>query len=401
MLVFSASAQAQDLGFYLSHARENSPLIRDFHNQADMSDADSALIRASYKIQVNAVSNDFYAPTTHGFGYDNIITNGGQLSAEVQAVKTFVSNKNLTSQYEAIRIQRQTLGNNQRLVEKDLQKTITAQYIIVYGDLETLRFNRQVMNLYEEEEKILKRLTQANIYRQSDYLTFYVSLQQQAMVVRQSSIQFSNDAGMLNYLAGIVDTNQVELAAPDLQPAQATDLGSSSLYRQYSLDSIRLLNQQLAISYSYKPKLGMYADAGYNSSLMLDAYKNFGASAGLNFIVPIYDGRQRQLKIQKLAIAERTRQEYRQSFIRQYSQQVLQLMKQLKETESLMDDIGHQIKYSNTLVEVNKKLLSTGEVRITDLILAINAYLTAKNLLNQNYVGRMQIINQMNYWQSI
>jgi hypothetical protein len=40
-------------------------------------------------------------------------------------------------------------------------------------------------------------------------------------------------------------------------------------------------------------------------------------------------------------------------------------------------------------------------VRITDLILTINTYLNARNLLNQNYVNRMQIINQINYWQAL
>jgi hypothetical protein len=43
-------------------------------------------------------------------------------------------------------------------------------------------------------------------------------------------------------------------------------------------------------------------------------------------------------------------------------------------------------------------LLETGDARIADLVIALNNYLTAKNLLTQNTVSRLQIINQINYW---
>ena len=179
------------------------------------------------------------------------------------------------------------------------------------------------------------------------------------------------------------------------------DIYNTPYYRQYTLDSLTLVNQQKTIFYGYKPKLNVYADAGYNSSLQYEPYKNFGVSAGLNFSVPIYDGKQRKMKYQKINIAENTRQQYKDYFLRQYNQQIAQLSQQLSATESLITDINNQIKYSSTLIGVNKKLLETGEVRITDLILTINTFLNARNLLNQNYVNRMQIINQINYWQAL
>jgi len=35
---------------------------------------------------------------------------------------------------------------------------------------------------------------------------------------------------------------------------------------------------------------------------------------------------------------------------------------------------------------------------MTDYILALNNYITAKNLVVQNMIARLQIINQLNYW---
>jgi hypothetical protein len=76
-------------------------------------------------------------------------------------------------------------------------------------------------------------------------------------------------------------------------------------YQQFSLISLRFLNQASLIHYSYRPKLDAFADAGLNSSLAYQGYKNFGTSFGMSLIVPIYDGKQRKLKLTKLAIAEK------------------------------------------------------------------------------------------------
>jgi len=397
----AARAQEHNLDYYFQHAKNSSPLLADYRNQLQAASVDSQILNATRKIQVNGISTNSYAPVIAGYGYDNVITNGAQVSAFVQANKNIITSANLATQYETIRLMKSSIGNTALLVEKDIRKTITTQYITVYGDYQTLRFDREILTLFRSEDSLLKRLTQAGIYKQTDYLTFYVSLQQQQLLVRQSEIQFRNNCATLNYMSGIVDTSLIRLAAPELELRALPDIINSPFYRQYTIDSLNLVNQQKTILYTYKPKLNIYADAGYNSSLQYEPYKNFGMSAGLNFSVPIYDGKQRSMKYQKINIAEDTRQHYKDYFLRQYSQQIAQLLQQLQATESLIDDIKGQIKYSSTLIDVNRKLLETGEVRITDLILTINTFLNARNLLNQNFVNRMQIINQINYWQAL
>src|SRR6185295_3001232 len=175
------------------------------------------------------------------------------------------------------------------------------------------------------------------------------------------------------------------IADPNLHIREFPDVYNSIYYQQFSIDSLRFLNQASVIHYSYRPKLDAFADAGYNSTLAYQGYRNFGTSFGLSLIVPIYDGRQKKLKLNKVGIAEKTRTAYRDFFLKQYDQQIAQLIQQLKATESLIEEINGQIKYANRLIEVNGKLLETGNIRITDFIIAINTYLNARNLLNQNY----------------
>ena len=104
------------------------------------------------------------------------------------------------------------------------------------------------------------------------------------------------------------------------------------------------------------------------------------------------------MQYSKIAIAEKTRNNYKDFFITQYSQQMAQLKQQLKATDELIADIIKQLKYTESLITVNEKLLETGEVRITDYILALNNFINAKNLITQNAINRLQLINQINYW---
>lgn len=393
--------QEHGLDYYVNHARDNSPLLKDYRGQQAALDLDSMLLRASYKVQVNGVSTNSYAPVVSGFGYDNAITNGGQLSAQVQAVRTFASKNNLAGQLQTIALDRRSVGNTAAVAEKDLQRAVTSQYISAYGSMLTMQFNEEIKALLEKEEHILKELTQGNIYKQADYLTFFVTLQQQRLIYRQSAIQYQNDYAMLNYLCGIVDTAGTALADPALRPAAWQGAYNSVFYQQFSIDSLKVLNQRSVLHYSYRPRFSAFADAGYLSSLAYRAEKNFGASFGVTLSVPIYDGRQRRMKYSKTEIAERTRSAYRDFFLRQYDQQVGQLMQQLHATQGLVAEIDDQIKYARTLIGVNERLLETGNAKITDYIIAINTYLNARNLATGNYISRLQVINQINYWQAL
>ncbi len=152
------------------------------------------------------------------------------------------------------------------------------------------------------------------------------------------------------------------------------------------------------LNYSYRPKLSAFANAGFSSSFLYQAYTNFGFSVGMNLNVPIYDGHQRNMLQNKVRLQENTNENYKDFFSRQYDQQIAMLRQQLNGTESLINDIDDQIKYAEGLINVNGKLLETGDAKISDFVIAINNYLTAKNLLTQNNISRMQIINQINYW---
>jgi outer membrane protein TolC len=393
-----SSAQSNGLSFYIKQAMSNSPLLKDYQNQVLLNQLDSQRILAGYKPQVTGSSFNMYAPIIGGFGYDQAISNGGNFTTVVAVDKTLVGRKNLASQFASINLQNKALANTTKISEQELKKTVAAQYITAFGSLQQVNFYQEVRDLLRREEGILKDLTQKNVYRQSDYLSFLVTLQQQEIQYKQLQIQFKNDFATLNYVSGILDTSSRQLEDPHIALEQLPDFSQSVFLKQFEIDSLKLTNNKTILDFNYKPKAHLFADAGFSSSLVFEPYKNFGTSFGFSVTVPIYDGQQRKIQYSKIGIQERTRSEYKTFFANQYHQQIAQLSQELRATEELIGQIQDQIRYAESLIKVNGKLLETGDVRISDYILALGNYLNARNLLTQNNITRMQIINQINYW---
>jgi outer membrane protein TolC len=202
----------------------------------------------------------------------------------------------------------------------------------------------------------------------------------------------------LNYVCGIEDTTLVELSNPDILLLPPSSFENTLQASQFRLDSLKLLNRDAQVDYAYRPKLDVFADAGFNSSLTYRPYKNFGASVGLSLVAPIYDGNQRQKQHDKIRISELVRQNYREFAQKQYQQQIRQLYQQLQQTDAIIQQAQEVVRYTQALMEAHGKLLQTGNASITDYVLAINNFLNARHAVLQNTNNRMQIINQLNYW---
>jgi outer membrane protein TolC len=392
------AAQQQNLNYFLALGLQNSPLLKDYRNREKSVLIDSMRLRAGQGIQVNASSVNYYAPVIQGWGYDEVKTDIAQASAVVGISKEITGNSNLRNQYQAIRLQNQSIMLEGGLSEKDLKKAIISQYILTYSDQQQLKLNAEVLDVLRQEDQIVKNLTEQGVYKQTEYLSLLVNLRQQELITTQSGNQVKSDFEFLNYMCGIFDTSCISLADPDLTVNTPAELRTTIFYRQFETDSLRLINADRQINFSYRPKLSVYADGGYLSSFMYTPWKNFGLSAGLSVTMPIYDGRQKKMQHDLVSISEATRINYLSFFTSQYRQQIAMLTRQLKSNDQLARQIREQMEYAQTLVDANRLLLNSGDISVTDYLLSINNYLTAKNMLIGNTLTRSNIVNELNYW---
>lgn len=396
--LFSSFAIGQrSLDEYLQSAIKNSPVFIDNLNQINALRFDSLLMRANLKPQVNFTSNDFFAPTINGFGYDQIITNGGNYNAIVGVNYGLVKKNNLNNKFSSLNIQKQILDLNIKLTERDLKQAVSNQYITVYGEQQALNNVNKVLSILHEEENVLKIMAEKGIYHQTDFLSFSITNKQQQLAYSQQKLQAQSDLYLLNYLSGILDTTYINLPEPGIHLTQNISSYQSIQFRQFAFDSLKLVNTTEQLKLNYQPKINLLGDAGYNSSLIYQAGKNFGASVGLNLTVPIYDGNQRKLQIEKIQLSENTRTCYADFYKKQFSIKQKQLLQQIYDTDKLILQANEQLTMTEKLLNVNIKLLETGDTHIADYILSFANYISSQLILQQLNTSKLQFINQYNY----
>jgi outer membrane protein TolC len=395
---FISNATAQKkLDFYIQSALQNSPLLKEYQNQIELTRIDSIRMKAGLGIQISAVSNNLYAPVIKGWGYDNAITNGANVSALVSVSKEMTGTANRQNKFEVLSLQNQSTLNSSKISAQELKKNVSSQYISAFGSWQQFNFNSEMLELLNKEKDVLKKLTETGVSRQTDFLSFMVTIQQQELLVERTKNQYQNDFAQLNYTCGMEDTSFTALTDPGLKVEKGTELFNSIFYKKFEIDSLKLVNFDKQIDFSYQPKISLIADGGYLSSLAFQPYKNFGISAGVSITIPLYDGGQRKMQHDQIEISQLTRMDYRDFFSTQFHQQNNQLQQQLLAKQKLEEKINRQVIYSLTLMDAYRKLLEAGDVQLTEYILSIGNYLSAKNMLLENTIEKYQIINELNY----
>lgn len=391
-------SQEKDLNYFLEKAQSNSPLITDYKNQIKAASIDSLLFRATRKPQVSANLLANYAPVINDFGYDTALSNSHAVSGLI-GVNQRISGKNqINSQSETFKLIKEALVLNKKIAAKDLNKTIIAQYISASASEEQIVNNQKIETLLKQEALILKKLTQNSVYKQTDYLIFSTTVKQQELVLLQLKQQYQNDLALLNYLTGETDTTFVNLKKPEITIKTIQNSDKIVFLKRFEVDSLKLENQNKLIDNGYKPAISLLGDAGYLSSFAYLPYKNFGFSVGFGVSVPIYDGNQRSLQHQKNETALATNRTYKNNFNRQYKQQLLMLNQKLKQVAEIENQLQSQLIITEALIEANKKLLPTGDSKITEYVIAVGNLLSIKNAISQNNINKLQIINEINYW---
>lgn len=391
------NARAQSVDDYISRGLKNSPLLYDFNNQKLAGKLDSLLLLATFKPQVNQLTQAIHFPSGTGWGYDEAITNGGTYSSLVSVTQPLFAKKRVSGQLQTIDLLNQTLKLNAKITTLDLKKSITSQYLSAYTDFTQNQFNQTVLELLNKEQNTVKALVDKGVYLVTDYMNLQILIRAQSIAVSQSLIQLKNDLALLNLLCGISEKQQIKLVKPELTVQTNFDPENSPVLAQFRIDSLKNRNSRQIIDLNYRPKVNIFADGGFSAIAPQNVPHNFGASVGVNFSVPIYDGKQRKLQYEKIDLAENTRINYKRYYSSQYKIQFDQLNNQLNMTEHLLEEINGQLSEQERLIELYRIELEKGLVRFLDFITVFNNYTATKVTYLVTEMNRLQIINQLNY----
>jgi outer membrane protein TolC len=388
--------QAQQLDYFIKQGLYNSPLLKEYQNQLGISEVDSLLISAGHKPQVNSNSQVLYAPVYNNFGYDEAVTNGGNYASVVDVTQYIFNGRTLKNKYENIALQNKLLRNTTKITTNELIKTITGQYLTTLSDFNELNNCSSYLDIINQQKSIIKQLVSQAIYKQSDYLTLEIEAQTAEINFNQIQTQFIKDVSILKQICGIKDTVQTIPELPVIKISTPVSPEKSPLFLQYTIDSLKLINEQESIKLQYLPKINWFADAGFMSSTPI-FYHYFGYSVGLNITIPIFDGHQRKMEYQKISIKENTRLNYENYFKNLYSKQVEQLQHELQVNQRTFQILKSQESSTQELIALLNNQLNSGNTTITELINAMKNYLSVSRNINQTQLKEFEIINELNY----
>lgn len=389
--------QTRRLDFYLKEGLQNSPLLNDYRNQIYSAIADSLLISAAKKPLVEAKSQLQYSPFYRNFGYDEVITDGGNYMAVMGVTQNVFNKRELNNKYKAVDLQKQLINNSSRISVTELNKIITDQYLTAFSGYGDFLFNKAFLELFKKENEIVKQFVKNGVYKQTDYLSLLVETQSQEILVNQLKSQYRKDVMLLNQLCGLNDSAWIELVEPQLGIKGTPDIAKSPSYIQYKIDSIRIENEKMAIDIRYKPKINWFADAGIMTSDPWNFYRHVGYSAGISLNIPVYDGKQRGIEKQKLEFNENSRKIYEDNYRNQYFQHIQQLSNELKALNEMSAQLEKQLKTADQLVKALKEQLEAGIIQMTEYINAIKNFKTISRNFNLINIQKLQVINEMNF----
>ena len=396
-LSLAGISQSRDLNYYLREGLQNSPLINDLKNQLQSASLDSIIIAARRKPQVEGRSQLLYSPYNDHFGYDEVITDGGNYQAVAYVSQDLFVSKKTGNKYQALNYEKQGLNLSVKLSSAELMKTITDLYLESYSVYSELLFNVSFLDLMKNENQVVSRFVENGIYSQADYLSLLVETGGQEVIITQLRNQYRKNIMSLNELCGIVDTSQIMLQMPVIEPQGTARISDYLILRQYSLDSLRIINEKEALSLRYKPSVNWFADAGILTSNPFNFYRHAGASAGVSLTVPIYDGHQKKVEEDKLSLKEDSRTWYFNSTKKEYDQIYLRLNSELEGIKQIKAGLEKQLALSDQLVKSLRVQLENGIIKIQDYIVAIKNYRNINRYIILSDIDILRVKNEINY----
>lgn len=383
---------------FLQVAYGTSPLLRELGNQVAQNRIDSLRRKAQNGVQVAGIGAAVVSPSiTNGrgeqvLGYDQAVSNGGNYASIAQVTKPVLNRFQLQTDYRILASQGQALRNTGRLSALDLRRSVTDQFLTAYAAQLQLDFSRELLAQLKVQDRQLRQLVDAGIFKQTQYLSFYLSVRTQEVTVEQNRLGYRRELGALRALCGVADTALVAVEAPAPPPLRRLAGLGSIVQRQYTLDSLRYGLDRQAVDAGYRPRLSAVLDGGIQSSQpgLLALGHSTGLSAGFQLAVPIFDGHQRQLQYQRIDLDELSRRGYRRFATVQRQQQYDQLLGLIRASEALGTRIREQLRVAEALVGAARQQLATGDVAILDYLNLVTSYRTLQFSLTQAEADRLR-----------
>ena len=409
--LFHAKAQEVSLDYFLKTAQQTNDSLYSTSILQKITLLQEQMIVAQNKApQLEAVANVVVAPyfNTNGkvidittnpspnaFGYDVGVTNGGLYAAQLKVTQQLFNQAIVNNLIFRQKVKMDSLALSYDEIYHNLKNNLARLYVTAYGYQMQEKLNEGLIADLETRLKVIEVLVKNGILLQSDYLLVQVNIDQTKINLEQIRNNQRETLRQLYALSALPLDENAKLQFPALVITPTKD--EFFYQKRFHNDSLQVEADRQVFNNRYKPKISAYVDGGLNAIQIPNIYHKIGASVGLQFNLPIYDGHQKWINEQK----SRFRQE---NLLHS-----LQKEKKVKEVNlrSLLDQIGaqddnlalmrQQLKRQEALRDIYKEKLFKGQVSVIDYLNVIQNYRTAESVGIQMQTNLWLLRNQYNY----
>ena len=397
------------LPHYIDEALKNSPVVVEQSNLSQLSELEIERIKKELKGPTVFATADYLMapyfnnkkfidtnPDPNAIGYDAGITNGGLYSALLNVSQPFLTTKTLKAYQSVQNIEQSKYAYSNELVKRELKRSVTQQYIVVYRDQLLIEANENLLNVIEDQASATHQLAKSGIVKQSDVLLVDLEKKSQQSVLNLLKGKKQSDLSTLNATCGLSDTSRVTVKTPVLTTEEAGNTGS--FLRLYQLDSLSVEANTNVFASRYRPQMSLLANAGLNAVSLENIQNKFGFSVGVGVSLSIYDGHQKDINRQKAEVLKSSIAAYkkRKSLdVRNNIQKYINVISTLTDNIQTLED--QQNKY-DILLKQYKVEVKSGQLSYINYITSLRYYRELKIKLINAQIDRMLAQNELNYW---
>jgi len=414
-ILFSTQLQGQDLSFYLTQAKANSPLLMENRNQLEAASLDMEQLRAIFtKAQFSLSGGYLFAPLISNdngekklvvnpsgseenyFGYDLAGTNGGLYQGIIHLDQPLFNGTRYQATKAQTMVGARITENNIQLTEHELEKFIIDQYILCLQNQRETEYLRSLLTIINDQRNAVVKLAENGIAKQSDLSL--ITIEQKTLLTDLNKYQSIYRSGLmdLRVLCGIPDTTFQVL--DNIQLQRGEDIALSHFTQKFELDSLSLMASQKVFELKYKPLVGVFANTGLNAVYAPTIANRFGLSAGINFTMNLTDGRQKSITQQRTEVLMRSTSQYKQFFYNQNSVRKSRIISELNSIDERLVLIDDQLQEYHGLLDLYKRELMYGEISVFNYISVLKSTILTQRDLVMLQTNKQLLINLYNYW---
>ena len=404
-------AQETSLNYFLSKARQNNDSLFNTVNLQKIGELQQQMLIAQNRLpQVDALGDILVAPyfdnnrqvvdvttnpSANAYGYDVGVTNGGLYAAQIRVTQQLFNRSitnNLLFQQE---VQNEALALTYEEVYHNLKNNLTVLYVTAYGYQLQEELKQKLVDDLETRLKVIGVLVKNGILLQSDYLLLQVTIDQTKIALGQVRNSLKETQRQLYELSAAPIQMDIRLSAPNLRLAPKND--RFFYQKRFVNDSLQVEANKEVFNNKYRPKVSAFADAGLNAVQIPNIYHKLGASAGLQFTLPLFDGHQRSVNAKMSSLKQENIQNTLKNTQIVKENNLHSLTDQIVFQNQNLGLMEQQLNNQKIVRKLYRDKLVQGQVSVIDYLNVIQNYRSAESTRIQMRVNLWLLQNQYEY----